>query len=121
MMEGIKILSMEEVVSKTRFNSEIALIAAIVVFLILIMIGIFTSIKEHNWSNLMITFVISLFGSFCLAIIVGHAFEKPAEYTTQYKVIVSDEVSFVDFHEKYEIIEQDGEIFTIREKLKQGE
>ena len=120
-MEGIKILSVEEVVNKTQFNLEIALIVAIIVSLIFIIVGIFISIKEHDWRNLLLIFGASLFVSLCLATIAGSAFEKPVEYTTQYKVIISNEVSFVDFYEKYEIIEQDGEIFTIREKLQQGE
>lgn len=36
----------------------------------------------------------------------------------KYKVVVSDEVSVVDFCDKYEIIEKDGKIFTVREKNK---
>ena len=120
-MEGIKILSVEEVVNKTQFKLEIALIAAGVFCLVFIIIGIFISIKEHDWRNLLLIFGASLVVSLFLANIVGTAFEKPVEYATQYKVVVSNEVPFVDFYEKYEIIEQDGEIFTIREKLQQGE
>ena len=120
-MEGIKILSVEEVVNKTQFNLEIALIAAAVFSLVFIIIGIFISIKQHDWHNLLRIFVAGLFVSLFLVTIAGSAFETPVEYATQYKVIVSNEVPFVDFYEKYEVIEQDGEIFTIREKLQQGE
>ena len=34
----------------------------------------------------------------------------------EYKVIISDEVNFVEFNEKYETIDQDELIYTIREK-----
>ena len=34
----------------------------------------------------------------------------------EYKVIVSDEVSFTDFMEKYEIIDQEGQIYTVKER-----
>ena len=34
----------------------------------------------------------------------------------QYKVIISEEVSMVEFYEKYEIIDQEDLIFTVREK-----
>lgn len=37
------------------------------------------------------------------------------EYT-QYKVIISDEENFTEFSEKYEVLEQDGKIYTIKEK-----
>ena len=120
-MEGIKILSTEDIVSKTEFNLNIALIACIIIFAVFIILGIFVSIKEHNWLNLMIIGFIGLFASILVAIGCGITFAKPIKYTTQYKVIISNEVSFVDFYEKYEIIEQDGEIYTIREKLQQGE
>ena len=39
---------------------------------------------------------------------------KTDKYT--YKVTISDEVNFVEFNNKYEIIDQDGLIYTIKEK-----
>lgn len=41
------------------------------------------------------------------------------EYT--YKVTISDEVNFVEFNNKYEIIDQDGLIYTIKEKENNNE
>lgn len=35
---------------------------------------------------------------------------------TRYDVTISDEVKLTEFNEKYEIIEQKGKIYTIREK-----
>lgn len=121
MMEGIRILSTEEVVSKTEFNSEAALAGCMIIFAVFIILGIFESIKEHDWLYLAFTGFIGLFISVIVAMGCGLTFEKSAEYTTQYKVIISEEVSFIDFYEKYEIVDQDGEIYTIREKLQQGE
>ena len=34
----------------------------------------------------------------------------------EYNVIISDEVSLTEFNEKYEIIEQNGKIYTVRER-----
>jgi hypothetical protein len=34
----------------------------------------------------------------------------------QYKVTISDSVSMVEFNEKYDVIEVEGKIYTIREK-----
>lgn len=34
----------------------------------------------------------------------------------EYKVIVSDEVNFTDFMEKYEIVDQEGQIYTVKER-----
>lgn len=36
---------------------------------------------------------------------------------TQYKVTISDEVKLVEFLERYEILDTEGEIYTIREVM----
>ena len=42
--------------------------------------------------------------------------EVVIEYETHYKVTISDEVEMNDFYETYEIVEQDGKIYTVRER-----
>lgn len=34
----------------------------------------------------------------------------------EYKVTISDEVSMNEFYEKYEVLDQEGEIYTVRER-----
>ena len=46
----------------------------------------------------------------------GNVFRKPVAYAPQYKVMISDEVSINEFLEKYEIIDTEGKIYTVREK-----
>lgn len=38
---------------------------------------------------------------------------------TEYKVTIDDSVSYVEFMEKYEVIDQEGEIYTVRERNKE--
>ena len=45
----------------------------------------------------------------------GMILSNSAEITT-YEVTISDEVSFKDFTSKYEIIEQRGEIYIVKER-----
>lgn len=40
---------------------------------------------------------------------------SPIEYETRYKITISDEVSMNDFLERYEILDQEGKIYTVRE------
>ena len=40
----------------------------------------------------------------------------PKETYTKYDVIVDDSVSLVDFYEKYEVIDINGKIYTVKEK-----
>lgn len=50
---------------------------------------------------------------FCSALLL---FAFPEKEIVQYKVTIDETVSFVEFHKKYEIIDQEGEIYTIQEK-----
>ena len=59
-----------------------------------------------------ISFMALVFGA-----MLGIGMGEATEYETQYKVTISDEVDFNEFMEKYEIIEQDGKIYTVREKV----
>ena len=53
-----------------------------------------------------------VFAGFWGAVFLG----TPKKEIVQYKVTIDETVSFVEFHKKYEIIDQEGEIYTIQEK-----
>lgn len=40
------------------------------------------------------------------------------KYETRYQVTVDDSVSMNEFQNKYEIIEVDGKIYTVKERVK---
>lgn len=60
----------------------------------------------------------------CCGILLGLLFgfiwgigcETPTRYETQYQVIIDDSVSMNDFLDKYEIIDTEGKIITIKER-----
>lgn len=39
----------------------------------------------------------------------------------EYKVTISDDVGFNEFNKKYKVVEQEGEIYTIRERRRAGD
>ena len=39
----------------------------------------------------------------------------------EYKVTISDDVNFNEFNDKYEILDQEGKIFTVKERSKVGD
>lgn len=51
---------------------------------------------------------------FCFSFVIGSF--SPREEITRYYVIVSDEVNFNEFMDKYKIIDQDGLIYTVEER-----
>ena len=56
--------------------------------------------------------VIFLGGMMCLNGVLSSY--KTGKY--EYKVTISDEVSLNEFYDKYEIVDQEGKIYTIKEK-----
>ena len=80
------------------------------------MLGAFTTAMFANPKR---PFIYAIFlGSFlvlsCSSFVIGSL--SPREEITRYCVIVSDEVSFNEFMDKYKIIDQDGLIYTVEER-----
>ena len=55
--------------------------------------------------------IICCIGCF-IGILIGQF--APRETETRYQVIIDDSVNFNEFQERYEIIEVDGQIYTVR-------
>lgn len=111
MMEGITILSQSDV----YYLTDIA-VAHIFPGLIIAFLGILTSLTffdSHFTKTGVTVLLIGLVGA--ASLIAG--FCMPQEFShIQYKVSVDEEVSLIDFTSQYEIINQEGLIFTIKEK-----
>ena len=61
-------------------------------------------------------------GAGCIVIVVSLAMLFLINFTaepehTRYKVTISDDVKLVEFLERYEILDTEGEIYTIREVI----
>lgn len=115
-MNGVEILASEQVVTKYGLSGT-AICTMLIVFIIAIIIGISCfSIRKRNWEDLLFCMFIGA----CISLLIGSVVQEetkvPLEYKTQYKVTISDEVLMNEFYDKYEIVEQDGKIFTVREK-----
>ena len=115
-MTGVEILAMEEIVVNKAFNWNIAICSFAIVFGIFILIGIIVSSLCRDWGQMNIGVSLGIALGLFAAILFGTDSGIPTEYETQYKVIISDEVTMSDFLSKYEIIEQEGRIYTVTEK-----
>ena len=114
-MAGVEILASNEVATVFGFSLSTWVFLAVFGTCVGILIGIFGLYEYCKfWSALIgagIGFVIAgLIG------LVPASDAEPIEYETQYKVVISDEVSMNEFLERYEIIEQEGKIYTVRER-----
>lgn len=116
-MSGVEILTSNEVVVELLFNWKAFVIAFVTILAFSIFVGFILSIvKDVDWIALKIEIIVGvLLGSF-FGTVFGFELGIPVAYETQYKVTVSDEVQMNSFLEKYEILNQEGKIYTVKKK-----
>ena len=124
-MSGIEILTSQEVAIEYEFNWLTFLIIFISIFIVAVISGILTYAFNKNdvtiSSALIASIIIGTFFGIVVGAMCGAADRVPIKYETQYKVTISDEVKMNDFYETYEIVEQDGKIYTVRERQSEDE
>lgn len=115
-MSGVDILSFEEVVTETALNEVATSIVVSVTLLIAIIIGITSAIYYSDVCEFFGMLIIGVILSLIFGSVTSIITKVPSEHKTQYKVTISDEVSLNEFNDRYEIIDQEGKIYTVREK-----
>lgn len=110
-MEGVTILAVNEAVEPCAFNW----VAAILIFSVAVFVGLMQGIGGKEIG-------LGLFVGVALGLISGTLFgfamrENGSPET--YKVTISDTVNFNEFNERYEIIGQEGLIYTITERTEE--
>lgn len=118
-MEGVRILASEEVaVAWETWNWEAFWIAVGIFFVIGLVSGIIFGLQEQEFSAFLImSLTMFIAGSAIFGLVAGFGIHgNVTDYETHYKVIIDDDVSMNEFYEHYEVIDQEGEIFTVRER-----
>lgn len=116
-MPGVDILAIEEVAVEFALNWTVFWI---VLGLVVVGTLIYTITKvvsgEYSWPIIpLLLMVFGLLGG-TFGIALANAFKTPTKYEYQYKVTISPEVSMVTFMDKYEIVDTEGRIYTVRER-----
>lgn len=114
MMEGIEILSIGSIGINQVFNWNAAIAGGLVLGFLCSLYGFFNT--DSPLVGIAVFVIMGLFFGFILGISV----EKYADTVPTYKVTVNDTISINEFYERYEVLEQDGKIFTIKEKTEDG-
>lgn len=111
-MTGVEILATQEVVTTYAFNWSVYLIA---IALITSLMTLMSCLNDgFNFCSVVVGLAVGVVFGIILGLAPATTF-TPSEYETRYKVIISDEVSMNEFLNKYEIIDQEGKIYTVRE------
>lgn len=117
-MNGMEILNSYQIATDYVFNWYACWIAVGITMGFAILIGALSCIDScWEWyENILCAIVIGGLITAFAGGIFGVMLEVPTEYETHYEVTISDEVKMNQFSEKYEIVNQDGKIYTIRER-----
>ena len=116
-MTGVEILAVKEVVAATAFCWPVFW-AILGVFLIgMTILGLYLNYAEYLGIGIAIfCIILGLISGTLIGALGGGLLAEPTEYETEYKVTIDDTVSMNEFLERYEIIDQEGKIYTVREK-----
>lgn len=116
-MQGVEILTSTQVMIEYAFDQTAFWITLITIFGLCLVIGVLSVLCDNEDTSIIpfLALVGIILGTLTGAA-AGLLADEPVTYETQYKVTISDEVSMTEFYEHYEVIEQDGKIFTVREK-----
>jgi hypothetical protein len=115
-MQGVEILTSAQVVTERTFNWADFSVVSLTIFVLLLIVGILYSLAENELGPCIVFTIAGIIFGGIFGCLVGGIFQTPTAHETQYKITISDEVSMTEFYEHYEVIEQDGKIFTVREK-----
>ena len=109
-MTGVEILS-----SETIYNTILPEWCVITLLLSIILVGLISSSISNQkfiptifWATLMV-------GCIVIAILALSPNEHSVDYV-KYKVTIDDSVLMSEFVEHYEILDQEGKIYTVKEK-----
>ena len=119
MLKGVTILNSYDVTSPEWYGTFFLLLFLVFASIsgIALIVYIFRNSKQRK-DAFVPSFIVSIFT--LLGIFVSiHGFTHLLEnkYQTRYEVIVNNDVNFNEFNSKYEVIEQNGLIYTIVEKI----
>jgi hypothetical protein len=116
-MNGVEILSSTEVASEYALNETAFWIAFGITLCVIMLMGIIPVVNgECEWPIILLCFWLGLAAGGIMGAAAGGIMSTPVAYETQYKVTIDDSVSLNEFLDKYEIIDQEGKIYTVREK-----
>lgn len=116
-MNGVEILSSSQVGTEIGYNFTAMWAAVGIVMGIAIVFGITLAVINRE----AIAFELSVFAGLVTSVIVVSVIFATSmhvtSYETRYKVTVEDSVSMKEFLDKYEILDQEGKIYTVKEKV----
>ena len=119
-MNGITILA-ERQIEVFGLNSTILWITIPICAAIAMFFAIWQGVNEfYEWqATIVFAILLAILGAM-IGFLIGAALSGiiPKGFETVYDVLIDESVSMTEFYERYEIIDQQGRVFTIKELAK---
>lgn len=112
-MNGVEILNSYQFI---KSDESLGIIISIIIMVFLVLVPIFAYYVAIHEISMKKFFLGAIFLLFCLMIFIEFFLEKTTYHITRYEVILSDEVNYNEFTEKYNVIEKRGKILVVEEK-----
>lgn len=110
-MDGINVLNVYEYVTNDGTLMGVLFIVTIILAIVSFGLALVGGVKGNGGCTYGFAFVVCLI--FCTILLVN-GFDTRTE--TRYEVTIDEDVEFKTFTEKYDVIEQRGQIYVIRER-----
>lgn len=122
MLKGINVLNMYDVVSSEYHEVIFPAVAFTCIAVALIIIIIYILLDSKQKRDAFVPCAICGFLLFIsmFASIYGFTHLPENKYQTRYEVTINDDVNFNEFRSKYQVVKQEGLIYTIVEKTDKG-
>ena len=115
-MIGINYLTSNQVVTEWAPDMTVFWSILAIMFIIFFIAGIIAAIQEDNIIPCLLFIAIGILIGLLFGAIGAEIARVPAQHEIQHQVTITDDANIQEFLDKYEVVKQDGEIFTIREK-----
>lgn len=115
-MNGVEILSSAEVASEFAFNWTAFWTTLGILFGIGLISSVVSFLFMEEWGAAFASLFVACFLGIWLGTVIANNNKIPISYETHYKVTIDDTVSMNEFLDKYEILDQEGKIYTVKER-----
>ena len=119
MLTGVTILNSYDIITP-EWNDTIFLAVFLSIVGIALIIYLLLDSKRTK-DEFVLSVIVILFTLFCMVASIHEFTHLPEnKYQTRHEVTISDDVNFKEFNSKYEVVKQEGLIYTIIEKTDKG-
>ena len=113
MLEGIEVLSQSDIMQRPLWANFAFYFCMGFIFIGLILMVVCVVVDNTNY--LTVSAGILIFGFVCVLILCFIDPEEPSG-RYKYKVLINEDVSFTDLYDKYDVVGQEGLIWTLKDK-----